>query len=157
MTVLACLSSMPTSLMTRTCWALHFLWSLLSLRDKAARPVYLTVYLFTDCNVCFVKACRSNVKLLSWLVSYLDTSILASVSVSDEKCLDSITANKEWKSTLTDKCRRLNACTIQLETIHYGSGPIHVGLRRPNIAVWTPELYSARTMITITTVFNVSQ
>ena len=67
-----------------------------------------------DCNVCFVKACRSNVKLF-WLVSYLDTCVSAvslsqvsniftmsqshvsiplswPMSLSQKKCLDSTTA-----------------------------------------------------------------
>ena len=30
---------------------------------------------------------------MSWLVSCLDTCVLANVSVSDKKCIDSITAN----------------------------------------------------------------
>jgi len=71
----------------------------LSLLGKCTLTVYLFTYLLDvtlydrvtvicatrtiyDCNVCFVKVCRSNVKLF-WLVSCLYTCVSAVSQVSD--------------------------------------------------------------------------
>ena len=83
-TVLVCLSSMRTSLTT-----IRFEQLMLVKCNQHAMTVSQYYVLVRrsdyDCNVCFVKACRSNVKMfwMFWFVSRLDTCVSAVSEVSN--------------------------------------------------------------------------
>ena len=129
---------MRTSLVTHGL-STKVLWSLLSLLDNEARPVYLTVYLdnLSDCNVCFVKAWQSNVKLF-WIVSCLDTCVSAVSQVSnfftisqtclvstksDMSCSSHILIPLSWPMSLSQKkCQNsitVENCALILDLINY--------------------------------------